>query len=132
MGLAWPSGAPQTNAHGPWSTGERAFVRRLWGGAAIYSKENIHIYPYARVRYSATRAYAFGASNYTRRLCGALSTCTELEASGMHAAPPFFPRKIRKHQGFLKKYKSRDESRDLYFSGSRSVWKSAAKAERAV
>ena len=66
VGLAWPSGAPQTNAHGPWSTRERAFMRRLWGGAAIYAKENICIYPYARARYSATRAYAFdafGASN---------------------------------------------------------------------
>ena len=73
VGLAWPSGAPQTNAHGPWSTRERAFVRRLWGGAAIYSKENTYMYPYARVRYSATRAYAFGASDYVRRSCGALS-----------------------------------------------------------
>ena len=72
-GLAWPSGAPQTNAHGPWSTREGAFVGRLWGGAAIYSKENIHVCPYARVRYSATRAYAFGASDYVRRSCGALS-----------------------------------------------------------
>ena len=32
----------------------------------------------------------------------------------------------------LKKYKSRDESRDLYFSEARSVWKRAAIAERAV
>ena len=72
-GLAWPSGAPLTNAHGPWSTRERAFVTRLWGGAAIYSKENICIYPYAHVRYSATCAYAFGASDYVRRSCGALS-----------------------------------------------------------
>ena len=72
-GLARPLGAPQTNAHRPWSTRERAFVRRLWGGAAIYSKENICIYPYAHVRYSATCAYAFGASDYVRRSCGALS-----------------------------------------------------------
>ena len=72
-GLARPSGAPQTNAHGPWSTRERAFVTRLWGGAAIYSKENIYLYPHARVRSSATRAYAFGASDYVRRSCGALS-----------------------------------------------------------
>ena len=93
-GLARPSGAPQTNAHRPWSTGERAFVRRLWGGAAIYSKENIYMHPYARVRYSATRAYAFGASDYVRRPCGALSVLAlrsglarlERQAYACHAA----------------------------------------------
>ena len=29
------------------------------GGAVIHSKENTHIHPYERVRYSATRAYTF-------------------------------------------------------------------------
>ena len=62
----------------------------------------------------------------------------KLEAPSMHTAPPFSPEKYANTRGrktisgFLKKYKSRDESRDLYFSEARSVWKPAAKAERAV